>query len=361
MIHILRKYEIYPKLVLTIILVGLMIWMLLKPDLLGHLWNTLSGNKTLVSEPVSRLILFAVPMSTLFFCWLRSRLNERSLLLAKTLTSMSAILVTDNRTRIIAVNPAFTRLFGYTLEDLDQLTPKILQSGKHSTNLHQQMWDSLNSNGKWSGEVTNRARNGELVCVWLEVNEVSSKKGGASPAYVANFTDIKKFKDTELVLKQLSQVDALTGIPNRRGFDLEIKRLISKSTRRFKHPFSLIVLDLDHFKYFNDKYGHVAGDEVLQNSAVKMQEALRGEDYIFRVGGEEFTVLLDDCDLEKAELVAKKLKAAVTQMYRDTKVTASFGIAQFNGFESESQLYSRADQALYFAKENGRNCIKKTA
>ncbi len=174
--------------------------------------------------------------------------------------------------------------------------------------------------------------------------------------YYAN--DITKYKEIEEKLMNLSNTDSLTGLKNRLFFDQLIKDEIELSND-FKKHLSIIMLDLDHFKHVNDTYGHPVGDEVLKQTAEIINETMRKSDTLARMGGEEFMILLTQTDSEAACEMAEKIRKALEDRLHPIvgKVTASFGVAERNKGESAEDMYKHVDEALYLAKEGGRNRV----
>jgi diguanylate cyclase len=156
-------------------------------------------------------------------------------------------------------------------------------------------------------------------------------------------------------------VDFLTGVLNRKGFDETLKRSISETTGHL----SLLIVDIDHFKKFNDTHGHIVGDKILRFMAKNMQKSVRGNDFTARIGGEEFAVILPKTPLLGATTVAETLRNSVSQLKLEKKaksellgaITVSVGVAQYRPGESLEDLINRADKALYFAKNAGRNRV----
>ena len=155
--------------------------------------------------------------------------------------------------------------------------------------------------------------------------------------------------------------DTLTGIPNREAFDerftLERERFL-----RYKHPASLAILDIDHFKRVNDNHGHLVGDRVLQTFAATIKKMIRSTDFLARFGGEEFILIMPETDASAAYLLLEKIRESVAQMPANklgiqNPITVSGGLAVFQLGEKAEQLVERADQALYQAKDGGRNRI----
>ena len=162
--------------------------------------------------------------------------------------------------------------------------------------------------------------------------------------------------------KMNSQIDPLTGIKNRSSFDLSISREISLS-RRHDNPLAMIILDIDKFKEVNDTHGHLFGDCVLRDVAQSIKHQIRDCDMAFRYGGEEFVILLSNTGIKGAQLLAERIRKNVAKLectYNGNKtgVTVSLGVACLNNKESETDFFHRADEALYDAKNNGRNCTK---
>lgn len=183
------------------------------------------------------------------------------------------------------------------------------------------------------------------------------------------FTDAQKemtaLKEALIALQSEVRRDELTGIANRKAFDEMLGKQISLSKRQ-KRPFSLLLVDIDHFKKVNDTHGHVIGDEILRFFARRIEKRIRKEDLAARFGGEEFTVILPETEADAAVKVAEELRRffAKTNLTRATEpksigsVTISVGVAQHDGEEPAKDFIARADQALYEAKNDGRNCVK---
>ena len=170
-------------------------------------------------------------------------------------------------------------------------------------------------------------------------------------------------RDMERIRRQ-AVTDGLTGLANRKAFDENISRL-SREAKRDGKGFSLIMIDIDHFKAFNDKYGHQVGDQVLRLVAMTLINEVKGQDMAARYGGEEFAIILPDTNIDAAQAVAENLRMAVEKkevMNRTTgenlgQITVSLGVAQFYEGENSEEVIRRADVALYNSKEKGRNKV----
>lgn len=189
----------------------------------------------------------------------------------------------------------------------------------------------------------------------VQLNKLSSDERN----YVITLTDITDIKIESQKHYFNATHDALTGIYNRAYFLDAIKEELEKA-RRYKSIFSVILFDVDYFKKFNDNYGHLKGDEVLKRLAKVIDDNIRKSDVFSRWGGEEFIILLPETSLEKAELLAENLrkKLHATEIKGVPRITASFGVSQFAPKDDRNTLIKRADDALYNAKDSGRNCVK---
>ena len=172
---------------------------------------------------------------------------------------------------------------------------------------------------------------------------------------------------TETLSKKLEEsearalVDALTNVLNRNAYNLKIGELVHEY-KRYKEEWALLVLDIDHFKKFNDTYGHKTGDKVLKSVAATVSNSIRVSDHIFRYGGEEFVVILSRINKETTKTLSEKIRREVERDYfvdgdNELKVTMSIGAAIITPEDTEASLFERADKALYQAKQNGRNQI----
>lgn len=273
--------------------------------------------------------------------------------------SSDAIIITDSDNSIISVNAAFCEITGYSAQDVIGQTPEILNSGRHDIGFYHAMWRDLLETGRWSGEVWNRRKNGEIFAELLTINAVRNYRGEISH-YVSIFADITEHKQTEEHMRHLAHYDALTNLPNRTLFNDRLGQALINA-QRDNGKAAVMFLDLDRFKNINDTLGHGIGDLLLQEVAVRLTGCVRQGDTVSRLGGDEFVVLLPELNDEKdARLVAQKLlNAAVFPMVlegRELHISASIGISYYpmDGANAET-LMKNADVAMYRAKEEGRN------
>ena len=282
--------------------------------------------------------------------------------------SQAAIMVTDAEQRILRVNPAFTKLTGYTAEEAIGQQPKLLKSGRQDLAFYKDMWRELTESGRWQGEIWNRRKGGEIYPEWLTISAVHDAAGRLSN-YVSTFSDISNLKVAESEIHHLAFYDPLTALPNRR---LLLNRLdkACQAGRRSGQYGALLIIDLDHFKTLNDTLGHDIGDRLLVEVARRLKGCIREGDTAARQGGDEFVVMLEELGVDsgaasiQAETVAEKIRSELLLPYAlDSGVdhfgSASLGICLFQGQEkSVEALVKQADIALYRAKDAGRNAIR---
>ncbi len=301
------------------------------------------------------IIVFLVAAGFTIWNFNHKKNSMESQLARAAMNGMSALLITDKRNRIVKINQQFTELSGYELSDVLGKQPDIFTSGKHNQEFYIAMWKSLKQDGFWEGEIITRSKQGKHIDQILRLQTVTDKHGDIQ-YYVASFVDITERKLLENKLRDLSERDTLTHSWNRRKFESELNTLTAKRARYpDKEQTCLAIIDIDFFKRINDKLGHDVGDSVIRSVARVLEDGVRDTDFVARVGGEEFAILLPHTPLEEAEIVLNRLRVAVELEHQNT-VTVSGGVTQLCHLANES--YKRADLALYDAKSSGRNQIK---
>jgi diguanylate cyclase (GGDEF)-like protein/PAS domain S-box-containing protein len=273
--------------------------------------------------------------------------------------SQEGILISDSDNKIVDVNPAFTIITGYSREEVLGLNPKVLSSGHQTKSFYVKMWQSLQSEKSWKGEVWDRRKSGEIYASQLSISVVCDDNGKVL-RYVAVFSDITHIKNHEAELSRIAHYDALTGIPNRVLLADRMKQAIAQ-TKREKRLLSICYLDLDGFKPINDLMGHAAGDQVLIEVANRIGASIRGGDTVARLGGDEFVVLL--LGQEKGEefvATLQRILLAISEPIilqgKAQTLSASIGVSIYPLDDEDSDtLLRHADQAMYVAKQSGKN------
>lgn len=287
--------------------------------------------------------------------------HQRQMLLSEAVfwNCSETIIITDADTRIVRVNPAFTRQTGFAADTVIGQKTNVLKSGRHDVAFYQAMWQAINGSGAWSGELNNRRADGSFYTVWSSINVVRDT-AGVVINYIATQTDVTQLHNVQLALAHQASYDNLTGLPNRALFNDRLAQLTSAALRHGK-TFALLFIDLDRFKEVNDTLGHQVGDALLQEVAGRLQQSVRSEDTVARIGGDEFVVLLPNTDATGALAVAENLldKVRAPVQLQDALVyhpMSSVGMAMFPHDGNTPDLLLRsADLAMYEAKIGGRN------
>ena len=272
--------------------------------------------------------------------------------------SHDAILISDADNIITDVNPAFTKITGYTREEVIGKNPKLLGSGHHDNSLFAAMWQSLKQEKAWCGELWNRRKSGEVYAGLLSIAAICDDDGKVK-RHVGVFSDISHLKTHEAELRRVAHYDALTGIPNRVLLADRMKQAIAQTARE-QGMMAVCYLDLDGFKPINDSMGHDAGDQMLVEVARRIENTIRGGDTVARLGGDEFVVLLRQGKGEECVATLKRLLAAIsrpiTVKNQSHMLSASIGVSIYPLDDEDPDILLRhADQAMYMAKQAGKN------
>ncbi len=288
--------------------------------------------------------------------------DERALQISAAVmeSASEGIVVTDAANRIIQVNPAFTAITGYRPHEAQGKDFRFLGSGRHDSEFFRILWQQLEQDGRWEGEVWNRRPDGSVYVVWLSISAINGDSTENCGRHVATFIDITQRKEVEELLRHRAQSDPLTDLPNRTLFYDRLQVALVQA-RRYNHQFALFYIDLDYFKEVNDSMGHAAGDELLIETAHRLVQVVRESDTVARLGGDEFAVILPKLvGAEEAEEVARRVVATLALPFDlsggEVRLSASVGVAIYpeHGIDLES-IRSSADAALYAAKGAGRN------
>jgi diguanylate cyclase (GGDEF)-like protein/PAS domain S-box-containing protein len=311
-------------------------------------------------SPVTRWIFSAVSLTVvmLFVNNLVSR-RQRADIRARHFFDLSQDLLCtmDTQGRCIEVNAAWQRLLGYRPAEMQGKS--MLEFTHPDDHAHATEEAIRVFRGEISDALETRVRAKDGSWHWLRTSSVFEPDEELVYARSTDITERREIEEEREALiaevQLLARSDALTGLPNRRALDDQLPREMARSLRG-ETPLCLAIIDIDHFKNYNDSYGHLAGDAVLRDCAKAWDGALRGEDTILRYGGEEFMVILPNCEPIYATEIVERLRAATPDGQ-----TCSAGLALWHGGESVDELVARADKALYEAKETGRDRLVSTA
>jgi diguanylate cyclase (GGDEF)-like protein/PAS domain S-box-containing protein len=295
--------------------------------------------------------------------------NEESLIeelriSAYTFDSHEAMTITDVNGTIIKVNDAFTRITGYSREEVIGKNPRVLKSMKHDDEFYKEMWRQLHTVGKWSDDIYNKRKNGEIYLERLSITAIKDEKD-ITTHYIAQFLDISDVKKAQEIAQHQADHDFLTGLLNRKAL---IQRLNEEFVKARRHNFlhAFLFLDLDEFKNVNDTYGHNTGDKLLVEISNRLKQLLREEDILARISGDEFAIIILNIDENEAEAakdiskLATKIIDALNQVFilgeYKIKIGASIGIKLFPDAEKDvASVIIHADTAMYQAKAQGKN------
>lgn len=267
------------------------------------------------------------------------------------------VVITDLNADIEYVNPKFTEITGYSLDEVRGRNPRLLQSGEMSAGVYRNLWQTLLSGKDWHGELHNKRKDGSLYWERVTISSLRNEQGEITH-YIGVNEDITSQKNYEQRLEHQATHDDLTGLANRMLFKDRLDQAINYS-HRSKRIVAVLLLDLDRFKLVNDSLGHSLGDEVLCLVGRRLQELLRETDTVARFGGDEFAVLLTEvAELDDVQAIATKILRAVAVPNfidgREITLTASIGISVYNQDNYDSiTLIRNADIAMYQSKSFG--------
>ncbi|WP_044410978.1 sensor domain-containing protein [Thiomicrospira microaerophila] len=270
------------------------------------------------------------------------------------------LMICDTNARIVTVNHAFEELTGYSAKDVLYKNPRFLQSGRHDKAFYKSFWDSLLNKGHWRGEMWNKTKSGTFYPQELSVSAIKDSQGNTIN-YLGIFHEISEQKQAEEQMMRLAFYDSLTGVANRLLLRERCEQLISRAERATTQ-FSVMFIDLDHFKDINDTHGHDIGDLLLIEASQRIQQLIRQQDTLARMGGDEFAVLFPllgaDDSLELAKRLVKRLAEPYLIDGLVLSISASMGVTIFpNDAQDYKTLLKHADLAMYQAKNNGRNNV----
>ncbi|RDB42271.1 phosphodiesterase [Halomonas sp. DQ26W] len=326
-------------------------------------WATLAALPACIWLPGAglRLVAVAVVAAGLIHAWrqLRRERQNADLMQQALMLSEEGVQITDAENRILAVNPAFTRITGFTEEEVRGVNAANLVASRYDSNFFKRFWQTLEVKGRWEGEIWNRRKQGEEYPEWLRVKAVLDKKGRISH-YIGIFTDISVHKAREQDLRRIGFEDPLTGLPNRR-------RLHDLMTSRLRHlrageSLDMAIIDIDGFKSVNDSLGVDQADRLLARFGKRLAGYVAGG-VVGRLGGDEFLVIrtttFDDHDKWVAGL-REHLGEPFEIDHNSLRLGLSIGSCRAPEDGSDSGvLFQRLESALYSAKRHGRNVSQR--
>ncbi|RBP33293.1 PAS domain S-box-containing protein/diguanylate cyclase (GGDEF)-like protein [Marinobacter pelagius] len=270
-----------------------------------------------------------------------------------------AIMLSTTEPRIAYVNRSFQAVTGYCQDEVLGEPPSVLSSGLHSWDFYRGMWESIHTNGRWEGLIWNRRKNGETYPQWLSIYPVVQ---GARKFYAGVFMDVGDPAAGDERLASLAYYDPLTELPNRSLFQEFLRARVDRRQGAVA-CFGVLFIDLDFFKSINDLHGHDCGDQVLKAAARCIRSALRRNDVLARLSGDEFAAIVEvenDLELENiGERLNRAFQDPVRVDGREYFLSASVGGAMFPDHgRTSADLLQNADRAMYTAKVAGRACFR---
>jgi len=352
-------------------------WMLILLDKRDPWWTQW---KVLALAGLSALI------AALVLFWLRAVARNASLqhethrelaIAAATFDSREGVVITDARGVILKVNHAFTDITGYSSQEAVGKKPSILSSGRHDAEFYARMWNTVDREKSWSGEIWNKRKSGEIYPQQLTITPIFEDDGKLAN-YVGIFSDITERKAAELEVQNLAFYDPLTKLPNRRLLEQRLEHATAVGKRGGGRHCALMFMDMDKFKQLNDTHGHGMGDLLLIEVARRIASCVRDADTVARFGGDEFVVMLCDLDADRgkaavaAGIVAEKIRSILSEPYQLTlehegqpaitvehRCSSSIGVVLFSApSASPEEILKSADIAMYQAKTDGRNRVR---
>lgn len=313
-----------------------------------------------IIKPINLMDLIKSLQDALYAKYVKNKLFEKDSLL-KIVDENVLISVTDKKGLIIDVSSAFCKMTGYSKEELIGSTHKILKHKDTPESFYKKMWHEINKGKIFKATIKNRKKDGDIYWAKLTITPVINEK-----AEIVNFTAVRQDITNKMKLEELIIEDELTKLYNRRYFTEILNREI-KRIKRAKSNISLIFIDIDYFKKYNDYYGHQEGDKILQEISILFKNICsRSTDYAFRLGGEEFCIIFSGLSKKKSIEFSEKIVNAVENLnilhYKSecskyVTISAGLIIKSYAETLDIESLYKEADDALYIAKSKGRNQV----
>jgi len=303
------------------------------------------------------VLCIAIPLSW-FAAYIPSKLQSKLTFINRELKKHTDIMdkyvitaSTDKNQVITRASSAFAQTTGYTQEELIGNTNRLIRHPENDPSVYKELWETIADGRVWKGDLRCISKAGDTFWLRKIISPDLDDQGD-----IAGYTSIDYDFTAAKAVEEMSVTDQLTKISNRRRLDEALQTEMNRFNR-YRHDFCVILLDIDHFKNVNDTYGHLEGDNVLVSLAKILRENCRKTDIVGRWGGEEFLIVAPDTNVEHCRALAEKIRIQVYEHNFGAvgHVTASFGIAQYNYGETIAHFIVRADDALYKAKQSGRN------
>jgi len=273
--------------------------------------------------------------------------------------SLNSIMITDINDHIVSINPAFTRVTGYSAREVVGKNPKVLSSGHHDKSFYNKIRERLNSRGNWQGEIWNRRKDGEIFPEWLSITAITDSQGNICQ-YASIFTDLTQQKLVEEQVHKLAHYDELTGLLNRQMFNIELEMGLEQA-KLYGHKLAVLAIDIDLFNQINNSLGQTVGDKVLSLFGRKLSKATGSDAIVSRLGGDTFSVILPkifelEDTLEPIDAISMLSEKIFQVDERDLMLTTSMGISFYpeDGDNAET-LMKNANTAMHKVKDMGRN------
>jgi diguanylate cyclase (GGDEF)-like protein/PAS domain S-box-containing protein len=319
-------------------------------------------DKPIINSPLTKMLLQSIATRISMELERLKALEKLELSTHVFTDTQEGITITDTKGNILDVNPAFCRITGYRREEVIGQNPRILNSGKQDRQFYVDMWETLNQQGYWKGEIWNRKKDGSLFAELLTISGVKNAQGEITH-YIGIFLDITDNKEQQQRLEFMAHYDVLTRLPNRVLFYDRFVQAMAHCKREGS-LLAICFLDLDNFKPVNDRYGHNIGDKLLIEVAERIKLNIREEDTVSRQGGDEFTLLLSGFKhFNPCQQIIERILDALSQPFliegNKIQISASLGITIYPKDNSDiDTLLRHADQAMYQAKLLGKNCYR---
>jgi diguanylate cyclase (GGDEF)-like protein/PAS domain S-box-containing protein len=288
--------------------------------------------------------------------------HEQSLELADEIidATTEAIMITDSDNNIVRVNRSFTYMTGYEANEVIGRNPSLLRSPRSTNLLYREMWTHLQEQGHWQGEIWDKRKDNTIYPKWISISTLKQAGSKKVLNYIALFTDITERKKIENHIKYIAYHDTLTGLANKAFLEKKLIAAIAEAEQE-SYYVGLVQIDLDNFKKVNESLGHYVGDEVLKTAAGIITSCLRSTDFVARIGGDEFTILLDNVksafDIKHlGQMILEKFAEPMKVMSYSLHITPSIGFCMYpQDGQNHEVLLQNADTAMYRAKQNGKN------